>query len=97
MKENLSDSIIRGLFELIFVALGSFAMQKTRGILRQIIFMLGGFKPILRNLLLCFILFTYSCNDEPYVLVEFSPVNYNIEDMPYVSLSEYNFFEGELI
>ena len=57
MKEKLSDSIIRALFELIFVALGSFGMQKTRGILRQIIFKLGGFKPILRKLLLCFILF----------------------------------------
>ena len=96
MKENLSDSIIRGLFELIFVALGSFGMQKTRGILRQIIFMLGGFKSILRKLLLCFILFNYSCSDEPYVLVEFSPVNYNLAEMPYDNLSEYNFFEGNM-
>ena len=84
------------MFELIFVALGSFGMQKTRGILRQIIFKLGGFKPILRKLLLCFILFTYSCSDEHYVLVEFSPVNYNLAEMPYDNLSEYNFFEGNI-
>ena len=71
-------------------------MQKTSGILRQIIFMLGGFKPILRKLLLCFILFSYSCSDEPYVLVEFSPVNYNLAEMPYDNLSEYNFFEGNM-
>ena len=52
-------------------------------------------KKLISLLLLLFIL-CGSCSDEPYEILEFSPVNYNIEDMPYVSLSEYNFFEGEL-
>ena len=38
----------------------------------------------------------YSCSDEPYVTVEYSPVNYNLGEMPYDNLSEYNFFQGEM-
>ena len=96
MKEKLSHNIIRALFELIFVALGSFAMKKIYSILRQIVLMSGGLNPIIRKLFVCFILVTYSCSDEPYVLVEFSPVNYNLAEMPYDNLSEYNFFEGDI-
>ena len=84
------------LFELIFVALGSFAMKKIYSILRQIVLMSGGLNTIIRKLFVCFILVTYSCSDEPYVLVEFSPVNYNLAEMPYDNLSEYNFFEGDI-
>ena len=59
-------------------------------------FTFSGFKPIIRKLFLCFILLSYSCSDEPYVLVEFSAVNCNLSEMPYNNLSEYNFFEGNM-
>ena len=58
--------------------------------------MKGKIKIFLRRLLLCFVVVVYSCSDEAYVAVEYSPVNYNINEMPYDNLSEYNFFQGEL-
>ena len=58
--------------------------------------MKGRIKIFLRNLLLCFVVVSYSCSDETYVAVEYSPVNYNINEMPYENLSQYNFFQGEL-
>ena len=39
---------------------------------------------------------SYSCSDEPYSVIEYSPVNFNLNEMPYDSLSNYNFFEGEM-
>ena len=39
---------------------------------------------------------SYSCSDETYVTVEYSPVNYNLGEMPYENLSQYNFFQGEM-
>ena len=53
-------------------------------------------KKILGKLLLCLAVVSYSCSDEAYVAVEYSPVNYNINEMPYENLSQYNFFQGEL-
>ena len=53
-------------------------------------------KKKLGKLLLCLAVVSYSCSDEAYVAVEYSPVNYNINEMPYENLSQYNFFQGEL-
>ena len=53
-------------------------------------------KIFLRTFLLCLVVVSYSCDDEAYVVVEYSPVNYNINEMPYENLSQYNFFQGEL-
>ena len=53
-------------------------------------------KIFLKKLILCFVLVSYSCSDEAYVSVEYSPVNYNLGEMPYENLSQYNFFQGEL-
>ena len=58
--------------------------------------MKGRIKVFLSKLLLFFAVVSYSCSDEAYVAVEYSPVNYNINEMPYENLSEYNFFQGEL-
>ena len=58
--------------------------------------MVSRIKIILKRLLLCLAVVSYSCSDEAYVAVEYSPVNYNINDMPYENLSQYNFFQGEL-
>ncbi len=53
-------------------------------------------KIFLRTFLLCLVVVSYSCDDEAYVVVEYSPVNYNINEVPYENLSQYNFFQGEL-
>jgi len=58
--------------------------------------MKGKIKIFLGKLLLCLAVVSYSCSDEAYVAVEYSPVNYNINEMPYENLSQYNFFQGEL-
>ena len=58
--------------------------------------MKGRIKIFLGKLLLCLAVVSYSCSDEAYVAVEYSPVNYNINEMPYENLSQYNFFQGEL-
>ena len=58
--------------------------------------MKGRIKSFLSKLLLCLAVVSYSCSDEAYVAVEYSPVNYNINEMPYENLSQYNFFQGEL-
>tara|TARA_B100000035_G_scaffold295696_1_gene287037 strand:- start:15 stop:1097 length:1083 start_codon:yes stop_codon:yes gene_type:complete len=58
--------------------------------------MKGKMKIFLGKLLLCLAVVSYSCSDEAYVAVEYSPVNYNINEMPYENLSQYNFFQGEL-
>ena len=58
--------------------------------------MKGRIKIFLGKLILCLAVFSYSCSDEAYVAVEYSPVNYNINEMPYENLSQYNFFQGEL-
>ena len=42
--------------------------------------MKGAIRIFLRKLLLCFIVLVYSCSDETYVAIEYSPVNYNIID-----------------
>ncbi len=34
--------------------------------------------------------------DENYVHIAYSPVNYNLQEMPYANLSDYNFFQGEM-
>jgi len=53
-------------------------------------------KKNLGKLILCLAVVSYSCSDEAYVAVEYSPVNYDINEMPYENLSQYNFFQGEL-
>jgi len=53
-------------------------------------------KKNLGKLILCLAVISYSCSDEAYEAVEYSPVNYNINEMPYENLSQYNFFQGEL-
>lgn len=53
-------------------------------------------KNFLGKLILCLAVVSYSCSDEEYVAIEYSPVNYNINEMPYENLSQYNFFQGEL-
>ena len=58
--------------------------------------MKGRIKIFLGKLLLCLAVISYSCSDEAYIAIEYSPVNYNINEMPYENLSQYNFFEGEL-
>ena len=58
--------------------------------------MKGKIKIFLGKLILCLAVVSYSCSDEAYVAVEYSPVNYNINEMPYDNLSQYNFFQGEL-
>ena len=58
--------------------------------------MKGRIKIFLGKLILCLAVVSYSCSDEAYVAVEYSPVNYNINEMPYENLSQYNFFQGEL-
>ena len=58
--------------------------------------MKGRIKIFLGKLLLCLAVISYSCSDEAYVAIEYSPVNYNINEMPYENLSQYNFFQGEL-
>ena len=58
--------------------------------------MKGRIKSFLSKLLLCLAVVSYSCSDEAYVAVEYSPVIYNINEMPYENLSQYNFFQGEL-
>ena len=58
--------------------------------------MKGKIKIFLGKLILCLAVFSYSCSDEAYVAVEYSPVNYNLNEMPYENLSQYNFFQGEL-
>ena len=52
--------------------------------------MKGRIKIFLGKLLLCLAVVSYSCSDEAYVAVEYSPVNYNINEMPYENLSQYN-------
>ena len=42
------------------------------------------------------IVFLNCSMDEEYVHSEYSPVNYDLQKMPYESLSEYNFFQGEI-
>ena len=34
--------------------------------------------------------------DEEYVHIAYSPVNFNLQAMPYANLSTYNFFQGEM-
>jgi len=46
--------------------------------------------------LLIIILFFVSCKQEDAPKEHISPVNYNLEQMPYATLSEYHFFEGDL-
>ena len=58
--------------------------------------MKGRIKNFLGKLILCLAVVSYSCSDEAYVAIEYSPVNYNINEMPYENLSQYNFFQGEL-
>ena len=58
--------------------------------------MKGRIKSFLGKLILCLAVVSYSCSDEAYVAIEYSPVNYNINEMPYENLSQYNFFQGEL-
>ena len=58
--------------------------------------MKGRIKIFLGKLLLYLAVISYSCSDEAYVAIEYSPVNYNINEMPYENLSQYNFFQGEL-
>ena len=54
------------------------------------------FKNFYLKILLSFVLISYSCSDDSYIAVEVSPVNYNLDEMPYNSLSQYNFFVGEM-
>ena len=42
------------------------------------------------------ILFLNCSMDEEYVHIAYSPVNYNLQAMPYENLSAYNFFQGEI-
>ena len=56
----------------------------------------GRLKKFVVKILFSLMLISFSCSDEPYSPVEFSPVNYNLNEMPYDNLSQYNFFEGEM-
>ena len=58
--------------------------------------MLNSSKILFFGVTVFFAFTNYSCSDEPYVAVEYSPVNYNLGEMPYDNLSEYNFFQGEM-
>ena len=58
--------------------------------------MLNSSKILFFGVTVFFAFANYSCSDEPYVTVEYSPVNYNLGEMPYDNLSEYNFFQGEM-
>ena len=54
------------------------------------------------NRIFCFCLLSWSivflnCSmDEEYVHIAYSPVNYDLQAMPYENLSAYNFFQGEI-
>ena len=56
----------------------------------------GHLKKFVVKILFSLMLISFSCSDEPYSPIEFSPVNYNLNEMPYDNLSQYNFFEGEM-
>jgi len=58
--------------------------------------MLNSSKILFFGVTVFFAFANYSCSDEPYVTVEYSPVNYSLGEMPYDNLSEYNFFQGEI-
>lgn len=47
-------------------------------------------------LLLLFVLIISCAKDDTYTPVEISPVNFEIDQVPYQTLSEYNFFEGPI-
>ena len=47
-------------------------------------------------ILLILIILFLSCKQEDEPKEQISPVNYNLEQMPYAHLSDYNFFEGDL-
>lgn len=64
-----------------------------RGLIKK---MLRKFKTFLSKICILVIMVNFSCNDDSYIEVKYSPVNYNLEEMPYQSLSEYNFFEGQI-
>lgn len=55
------------------------------------------FNKILSIVCLIWAALFFSCSmDEEYEHIAYSPVSFNLEAMPYSTLSEYNFFQGEL-
>lgn len=53
-------------------------------------------KEIFKKIIILFVAIGFSCSEEPYESIQFSPVNYSLEQMPYESLSDYNFFQGDI-